>query len=269
MILLLAVFGRAVFMLPFNNAVGLIVAGAINIIGAVYYYKALQIGDNTDITIFGQVSPLISLGLGAALLGELITPNQGIGFLFIMAATAVVIFGGKKSGAKKQSGPNVKVIVYTIVSCFFSVLSDIVYAMFLGDGPANYILFAQSFFYFEIGSLLAVILAVIFFDSWREALKKTFFTGRKHNLHMAFLIGDNLALTLGEILYKFGLIAAPVVSLVSPIGKVAGLFTSFFITIFLGKLFPKVIRSKRITKRIITQYMIAGVLIMVGLVIMN
>lgn len=267
LVLLLAIFGRATFMMPVSNAFGLVLAGAINIIGAVYYYKALQEGDNTDITIFGQVGPLISLGLGVALLGEIITISQGIGFLFIMGATAVVILGGMK-GSKKQA-PNLKVALLTVISSFFSVLSDIVFAKFLGDATANYVLFAQSFFFFELGSLLAVIMAIIFFDSWRKALVRTFFQGRKHNVNMGLLIADNMTLSIAEILYKFGLIAAPVVSLVSPIGKVSSLFTSFFITIFLGKIFPKFIRSKRITKSIIAQYMIAGALIICGIVLMN
>ena len=42
MVLLYALFHRAVFMLPLYNAVGLMIAGAVNVIGAVYYYKALQ-----------------------------------------------------------------------------------------------------------------------------------------------------------------------------------------------------------------------------------
>ncbi len=267
LVLLPAIFGRAAFMMPIGNAFGLVFAGAINIIGAVYYYKALQEGDNADITIFGQVGPLISLGLGVALLGEVITINQGIGFLFIMGATAVVVIGGMK-GSRKQV-PNLKVALLTVVSSFFSVLSDIVFAKFLGDATANYVLFAQSFFFFELGSLLAVIMAIIFFDSWRKALVRTFFRGRKHNVNMGLLVADNTALSIAEILYKFGLIAAPVVSLVSPIGKVASLFTSFFIAIFLGKIFPKFIRSKRITRSVVVQYIIAGALIVCGVILIN
>ena len=267
MILLMAIFGRATFMMPIGNAFGLVLAGAINIIGSIYYYKALQAGDNTDITIFGQVGPLISLGLGVAILGEMITINQGLGFIFIMAATFIVIIGSSK-GQKRQS-PNLKVAGLTVVSCFFSVLSDIVFAKFLGSATANYILFAQSFFFFELGSLLAVVICLIFFDSWRKALAQTFFRGKKHNVNMGLLFGDNITLSIAEILYKFGLIVAPVVSLVSPIGKVAGLFTSFFITIFLGKIFPKFIHSKRITKRIIAQYFFAGALIICGILLMN
>ena len=267
MIVLFAAFGRIAFMMPLPNALGLILAGAINIIGAAYYYKALQEGDNTDITIFGQISPLISLGLAFVILGESISINQGAGFIFIMVAIAIVIYGNIKS--EKHHAANHKVAILTVVSSFFSVLSDIVFAKFLGDATANYNLFAQSFFYFELGSLLAVVMALIFFRSWRKALKRTFFKGHKHNLNFALMLADNTALGIAEILYKFGLIIAPVVALVSPIGKVAGLFTSFFITVFLGRIFPKFIRTKRITKRVILRYFCAGVFIVIGIVMMN
>jgi len=99
MLILLAIFGRAVFILPFYNACGLILAGAINVVGSIYYFKALQTGDAADVNIFGQLSPLISLGLGVAILGENVTAMQGIGLAIIMAAILIIVFG---STSKKE-----------------------------------------------------------------------------------------------------------------------------------------------------------------------
>ena len=162
-VLLILVFGRAVFMMPLGNALGLMLAGAINIVGAVFYYKAIQKGDNIDVAIFGQVAPLMSIGLGVLLLGESINANQGLGFVLIMGATLVVIFG--TSSKREKHSPNVDVALTTIVYCFFSILSDIVYAYFIGDRIANFTLFAQGFFFFQLGSLVTVIMCFIFFDS--------------------------------------------------------------------------------------------------------
>ena len=237
---LVAMFGRAVFMVPLGAAFGLMLAGAINIFGSVYYYKAIQKGDNIDVNIFGQVGPLLSILFGVLLLGESITGSQGIGFLFIMAGAMLVVFG---TANKRKGGPDFGVAILTLVSCFFSILSDIVYAYFIGDGVATYMLFAQGFFYFQLGSLLMVIMALIFFPNWRKAVKTTFFTGRGHHKHLALEILDNATFLAGDILYKFGLIAAPVVALVSPIGKVAGLFTSFFSAMIFGRAFPKFIHA--------------------------
>ena len=266
-IALFLIFGRAVFMIPLGNALGLMLAGAINIVGAVFYYRAIQKGDNIDVTIFGQVAPLMSIALGVLILGETINANQGVGFILIMAATLIVIFG--TSSKREKHSPNVDVALTTIVYCFFSILSDIVYAYFIGDRIADYTLFAQGFFYFQLGSLVTVILAFIFFHSWRQALKKTFFTCKKHKFYLLAEIADNATLLGGEILYKFALIVAPVVSLLAPIARVSNLFASFFIVLLLGRAFPKFITGKRMTKKIILYYLVAAIIITTGIILMN
>ena len=267
LLFLFAFFGRAVVMVPLEHALGLVLAGAINVVGAVYYYKSIQKGDNIDVTVFGQVAPLISLGLGVLLLGESITANQALGFLFMIGASALVVFGNQTKSEKQK--PDFGVAILTIIYCFFSVLSDIVYAMFIVDGPATIISFAQGFFFFQLGSLLAAMMGYILFPKWRHAVKTTFFTGKKHKVNFVAAIADNMLLLAGEILYKFGLIIAPVVALVSPIGRVAGLFANFIITLCFGRVFSKFIHAKRFTKRMILNYIIAAVLILVGIVMMN
>ena len=267
LVALVLFFGRAVFMMPLGNAMGLMLAGGINIIGAVFYYKAIQKGDNIDVTIFGQVAPLMSIGLGVLLLGETINANQGLGFVMIMGATLLVIFG--TSSKREKHSPNVDVALITIVYCFFSILSDIVYAYFIGNRIADYTLFAQGFFFFQLGCLVAVILCFIFFESWRKALKRTFITCKKHKFYLMAELADNATLLGGEIIYKFALIVAPVVSLLSPIARVSNLFVSFFLVLLLGRLFPKFITAKRMTKKIILYYIIAGIIITVGIILMN
>jgi hypothetical protein len=87
---------------------------------------------------------------------------------------------------------------------------------------------------------------------------------------MAALVGDNIAFTAGEFLYKYGLLVVPVIAMMTAVSKVSGLFISFFIfTLLLGRVFPKFIHGKRITHKILAQYLIAAVLIVVGIVVMN
>lgn len=267
MLLLFAVFGRAVFILPLSNALGLILAGAINIFGSIYYFKALQAGDAADINIFSQLSPLIALVLGIFILGETMSLSQGIGLLLIMLAAAVVIFGGAK---KKHSQPhNIKVIALVIAAAFFSNLSDVVFAFFIKGFTSDLTLLGQSLFYFELGSALTVVLLMICMDSWRRAVRTSFFKGKNHSRNMLALIGDNVSFTLAELLYKYGLLVVPVIAIMSAVGKVASLFISFFFTVFLGRIFPKFIHGKRVTRRVLIQYIIASILIVVGVVVMN
>ena len=268
MLLLFAIFGRAVFILPFGNACGLILAGAINVIGSIYYFKALQTGDTADVNIFGQLSPLISLGLGVLILGENITAMQGIGLAIIMAAILVIVFGS--TSKKERQAPNLTVARLTITSAFFSILSDVVYALAVKDFTADLTLLGRGFFFFEIGSVLMVMMCLICRHSWRKAFRTTFFTGKNHTRNMAALIGDNITFTLGEFLYKYGLLVVPVIAMMTAVSKVSGLFISFFVfTLFLGRIFPKFIHGKRITRKLLSRYLIAAVLIVVGIIVMN
>lgn len=267
MLLLFAVFGRVVFVLPLGNALGLVLAGAINVIGSIYYFKALQLGDAADIHIFGQLSPLISLGLGVLILGEAITAMQGLGLLLIMVAIFLIIFGD--TSKKERQSPNIKVATLTIVSSFFSILSDVVYAFFIKGFTADTTLLGQSLFFFEIGSALMVIVIAICFSSWRKAVRTAFIKGKNHRRNMLAVLCDNIAFGLAELLYKYGLLVVPVVAMMTAVSKASSLFISIFITVFFGRIFPKFIHGKRVTRRVIAQYMIAAVFIVVGIIVMN
>lgn len=265
LLVFLAIFGRAVFMMPLMNALGMMAAGAINVVATAYYCKALQKGDNADISIFGQVSPVISVVLGMIILKETIAINQWIGFAFIMVAILYVILGGRHKGGKKIDP---KVAILTVVSCFFSILSDIVYARYL-IGTADYTHFAQAFFFFELGCVVFTILLCIFFESWRESIKKAFFTGPRHKHNFVHALAENFLFLVADVLYKLGLLMAPVKSLVSVIGRVISLFASLFISIFFGRVFPKFIGAARPSKKTLMRYAVAAVLIVAGLIVMN
>ena len=267
MILMYAIFGRIVLILPLITALGFVLAGAINVFGSIFAYKALQAGDAADVIIFSQLSPLISLGLGVLILGEKITPAQGLGFLSIMIAIAVVVTGN--SSKKERSKADLTVVILTIISSFFSILSDIVFVYFSKDYLSDTTLFAQSFFFFMLGSAVMVMILFICNSKWRSAIKTVFVTSKKRNRNILALVADNLSLLLGELLFKYGLLIVPVVAMMTVVSKVTNLFASFFFTVFLGKIFPKFIHGKRLTKRILIRYIISSVFIVAGIMIMN
>ncbi|MBR3164032.1 EamA family transporter [Candidatus Saccharibacteria bacterium] len=266
MLLLVAIFGRAVFMIPLENTIGLMVAGAINVVGQALSYKALQAGDTADVSIFSQAAPVMSLVLSLFILGESITLLQLLGFAFIIAAAAVVIFG---HGQKRRQAPTRNFIILTFASLFFSVLSDVIFAYFLRGFTADFTLFAQSFYFFEAGSLVFTILVLIFILPWRRAVVKTFFTGPHHKRNLVLSFTDNLMLLLGEILYKLGLIIAPVIALVAVVQKISKLFASLFVTIFLGRAFPKFVHGRRLTRQLLLRYVFSGILAVTGIMLVG
>lgn len=266
MLLVLAIFGRSVFMIPLDNAVGLMFAGVINTIGSAFYYKSLQSGDTIDVSIYSQVGPLLSLALGVTILGQEITTSQALAFIFIMVAAVIIVFSG--NDGKKGKAPDLVTAGLTLVSVTFSITSDIVFVYFL-DGVKDLTLFSQSFFYFELGSCVATIIALILFENWRTALKRTFKTHKKRHANNLAMWADNIVTTFAEILQKLGLIMAPVVALFTVVSRVASLVAGFVLAILLGRAFPKFIHAKKMTKKVIYSYMVAGFLIFVGILMIN
>lgn len=266
--ILLLVFGRSVFMInnPMN-VLGLILAGVINVIGSVFHLKALREGDTIDITIFNQVGPLISLGLGVMLLNEKINSNQSLGFLFIMAGACLVAL---MSDGKKKHTPDFKVAGITLISVFFSMLSDIVYVYFLnrGGGTTNLVLFGQTFFFFQLGSLVAAVIAAVLFENWRAALGRAFFKSKNRKKNFGFASLENVLWGIADSLAKLGLILTPVVALFSAVGRASGLFVSLFITFAISKMFPRVIKVKKMSKQAAFRYMLSAILIIVGIIVM-
>ena len=267
-LLMLGFFGRAAFMLPFMNAFGLVLAGIVNVIGAVFFNKAFQEGDTMDVNIYSEVGPMISLGLSVAILGQSISPSQALAFLFIMGGALLIVFGDDGGKKSKKKTPDFKTVSLTVTACFFSVLSDVIFCYFL-HGTKDFHLFAQSFLYFEAGSLLAVILGLILFDSWRKALKKAFVTSKKRNKAIGAMLMNNLTFFTAEIIYKFGIIIAPMLALLSVMNNAAKLIASLVFALVLGKHLPKLAQAKKITKKMLYNYLMAGILILVGVLLIN
>lgn len=265
LILLLAIFGRPVFVMDLPSALGIMVAGAVNVIGHIYFYRALQSGDNIDITIFGQTSPLVTLGLGVLFLGETVTVNQAVGFLFILFGAAIIVFA-----SSNKRTPDFKTAGITLVATFFSVASDIIYVYFLPKtGVMSVLLFGQSFFFFQIGSLIFTVLLFVIMLSWRESVAKGFVRSRKAVKNTALAAVDNLCFYIGDMSYKFGLIVVPVVALLNVVSKGTSLFVSLFLTIILSKIFPHTIKANKLSKQMALRYLISGVLVVMGIIIMN
>ncbi len=265
--LLVAVFGQAVFMLPVKTAFGLILAGAINVLGAALHLKALSLGDAMDVTIFSQTGPVFSLVLGVLFLNQVIGGNQLVGFLIILAAALLVAVKG--NGESQHRKLNIKLVIMTIAYAFFSILSDVIYLYSIKGETSNLTLFAQSFLFFQIGSFIATIFCSILSDSWRRALFSAFVKGKRKKQNLAAAFVECLGFFFAEILYKLGLIFAPVIALFSVVIKASSLFASLILNVVLGALFPKQVKVKKFTRQSFAIYLFAVAMIIVGVYVMN
>lgn len=264
MLVLYAMWGRAVFMIPLPMAVGLAVAGAVDIIGMVFYYRALRNGETMEVTVFGQSAPLIALALGVIFLGETVTATQALAFVLIMGAALVLIFGAK---SKKSRNLNLMTAGLAFVSAFFWVLADVLFVGNAGDSVGSLQHFGQSFFFFEMGAFLATLIVTICTPSWRKAIKKAFF-GRKNAKNLMIALVDNGVFTGAEFLFKMGLMVAPAVALMSVTSSVVQLGITFVLGIFLAKVFPRFVKEKY-SKRLILQHLVAAILVVTGIILLG
>ena len=263
-IVLVLVFGRAVVMLPLPIALGLCGAGALNVIGTILYMRALKLGETVEVTIFEESSPLIALALGVVVLGENITVNQALAFVLIMSAALILVVGNK---TKRSERIKLKTAAVTFLASFVWILSDIWFVWLL-DGRTNDVtLFGQSFFYFELGSLMAVVICLIFSSEWRRTLKHSFFT-RRRSKELFAAMTDNILMTVAELFYKLGLLVAPAVALVSVVTQVSQLAVVVLLGIFLARVLPSVSNELR-SKRIIVQHLVAALLVATGIILIG
>ena len=264
-VILSAIFGRSLFMLPLYNVLGIMLAGAVNVIGQMYLFRALQEGEAVDIKIFGQTGPLVSLGLGALVLGERITGTQSMGLILIIIGAAIVALFNDN----EKHVPDFRAAGITLVHTLFSILSDILLVYFLRDaGTANYVLFGQAFFFFQLGCLIFTSFLIICMFSWRNAISRGFIKNKKRVLNLSLSMIDNLCFGSADALYKFALISIPVVAMLNAVSKASGLFVSLFTTFVFSKIFPKLIRRKKLTKQGVARYALAALLITCGIFVM-
>jgi len=264
-IILLAIFNRSLFMLPLYNAAGIMLAGAVNVIGQMYLFRALQEGEAVDIKIFGQTGPLVSLGLGVLILGEKIASNQAMGLVLIIIGAAIVALFNDND----KQAPDFRAAGITLVHTLFSILSDILLVYFLrGTGTTDYVLFAQAFFYFQLGCLIFTSFLIICMPSMRKVISRAFLKHKKAALNTSLSMTDNLCFVIADSFYKFALISIPVVAMLNAVAKASGLFMSLFTTLVFSKIFPKIIHRKKISRQGVARYVLSAALITVGIFVM-
>lgn len=264
MLVLYAMLGRGIFMAPLGKVIGLTLAGMVDVLGMVFYYKALGKGETMEVTIFGQSAPLIALALGVVFLGETVTATQGLAFVLIMSAAGILIFGAKN---KKSRDVNIATAGLAFVSAIFWVGADVIFVGAGGENASSLQNFGQNFFFFEMGALLATLIVTVSMPSWRRAVKNAFF-GEKKGKNLIAAAVDTGFFTAAEFLFKIGLTMAPAVALISVVAHVAQLGVTFILGIFLSRAFPRVVKEKY-DKRLILQHFVAAILVVTGVIMLG
>ncbi len=242
----------------------LILAGAADVIGTIFYWFSLRRSDTTDVTLLMQLSPIISLCFATIFLGQSISLPEFAGFLLILLASVVVV---SAAGAKKLKF-NLKTAGNILLACTIWVISDVIFISGAtptaeGAGLASTL---PSFFWLLVGTILCNLVLFACIKSWRRDFRKYLKRG-KLGQKIFWTALDDLGTTCAEIIWRFGVLVAPL-ALLSVVEGVAELITAFVCGIILTIIVPKFGREK-LTRKSVAHHAVATALMIAAIIIIG
>ncbi|MCL2001834.1 EamA family transporter [Candidatus Saccharibacteria bacterium] len=249
----------------FWHALLFILAGSLDALGNIPYFKALKYEETTSITIIRQIGPVLALIMGVMFLNQAITWVQLIAFLFILGAAGVVVFAKSTRGAKFES----RMIGLMLLAIFIWVVSDIIFvADFVSASETN--LFTgngiwTALFWFALGKGSLPFVLGLTLKSWRRRLKRVWKDSPRQFTLSA--IGGNLIRVATDGLWRFTTTIAPL-ALASVIGSVTRLLFTFGFGLAFSLIWP-VFGRETVTRKAVLYHLIGVVLAVIGVILLQ
>jgi len=243
--------------IKFDDAILLILSGAIGAISSIPYLLALRDEEATSATVFYQLIPVIYLIVGWAFFHETISPIQLIGFIIILLAPIIIVTTRKRPKSRRlEIGAALLLLIYVVLYSISGLLSTRIGAKY--D-------FTSVFFYFMIGRGTMDLIMFFCNAGWRQRMKYIW-----HRQRRSFLIAAtcNQAITITtEFLNRYALIIG-VASLVSVTANILQLIFTFMLGILLSIIWPKFGREK-LKRHIVLAHLIATILAVIGIILIQ
>jgi drug/metabolite transporter (DMT)-like permease len=241
---------------PIGTIIFLVLAGLIDGLSAIPYFRSLRFEDTTGVMILTQMSPIVALIFGYFFLGDRIAPLQILAFLLILSATMFITLGSGKRKTKIE----IKAALLILVAIFGWVISDV---FFIAKGEQ--INFQTAFFWLIIGKLLSDTILTLIFKSWRKKIKRVLkeFKGKL----IAVFITNEITYLGSEALWRFAMLLAPI-ALAHVTADVLQLLVTFFLGIVLSIIWPKFGRET-LKPKIVKIHLIASLLAAAGIVLLQ
>lgn len=236
----------------------LVVAGIISTISSIFYFKALEIDNSTNLGIFIQLAPVLYLILGWLFLDETISSIQLISFLIIISAPALIII----TTHKKSRNTQIKAAIYSFLYVLIAVISNLI---FVKANTINVSFITTTALLLLSKSLTSIIL-VYSVPKWN----RRFHTVVKQSKGKVFrpMIINSVIGASKEFVYRAALITAPSVALASAVSDSSGPIVIFFMGIILTLIWPKYGREK-LERKTILVHIVAILLIVTGVVLLQ
>ena len=236
----------------------LIIAGAISAISGIFYYKALELDDSTNLGIFIQLAPVLYLILGWLFLGETISSIQLASFLIIISAPALIIITAHKRSRNIQ----IKAATYSFIYVLIAVISNLI---FVKANTAN-VNFVTTTALLLIAKSIANLVIVYSVPKWRRRYHAVV-KQSKGKVFRPMIVNTFFGATQ-EFAYRAALVTAPSVALASAVSDSSGPIVIFFLGIVLTLIWPKYGREK-LERKTILVHIVAVLLIVAGVVLLQ
>ena len=240
-------------------AIGVIIlSGALTSIAGIPYYKALEIEDSTDLSIFMQLAPIMYLILGWFLLGDVFSPIQLIAFVIILAAPALIIFSSRKRSRKIK----LRAAFLAFIHVLIAVIGNLIFV----KAHARPLDFISEIAFLFVGKGVANLFIVYGHPKWRRRFKTVLKSSNRKVLRPL-----TVNITIGaikDLTYRGALIAAPAVALASAATDATTPIMIFFLGILLTLIWPKFGREK-LDRKTVTIHLIATALVVIGILILQ
>lgn len=259
LVILIAVDGGfELFLRPDTISVcGLMLGGALNMLANIPYLRSLKYSDATELTVFWQLGPVMSLVLGMLVLNEHLNTNQLVAFCLIFAAAFFLVHSPRK---KKERKVKMRALFWVFMTCLLWILSDVFFAL-EGRGES----FASGLAWFVLGSLAMWGVLVLVMKDWRKSAAGFL---KERQAWKLTVVGVNLSMYVGaEFAYRAAIMIAPI-AMVSVFKSVTELLLTFVLGIVLSVVWPKFGREK-IERGVIYRNLIAVVMVAIGIFLLQ
>jgi len=250
-----------IFLLPFFNFEPLkftdfliaMLAGISLSAAVTFYYKAVQYDEISRIKIIFQMEPILILGLSFFFLGEILTKNNMIGFLFLLAAGIIVAYKRERRSFH-MSRAFYYILASMVLGALYYVSSKHIF---------NVTGFWSGFLWLRLANFSA--LAVLLAPSVRRKFAETFKTMKKS---IRGLLGFKMVIDFSAFVFANYALYKGYASLVGVLETaVAPLFT-FMIALLMTIYFPRIIKEE-INKKAILTKLLAILFVVTGIVFIN
>lgn len=259
-IILAFAFGFDFNTVPLTAIFLILLSGFISSFSGIFYYRALEIEDSTNLSIFFQLAPVLYLIYEVLVLGKSFTWMQLLALVLILSAPLLIILTTRKNSRKTK----LRAILLTAFYVIFSVVGHIIFVQTNNNFEIIF-LDAMPVLFFSKG-VSNLLLVYVFNKKLGKRFNEVVKISKKKVLKP--LILNNLVCLFKDFLYRYGLMIAPALTLASAASDSAEPFVIFIMGIILTLINPKFGREK-INKKSVIVHLIATGLVIAGILLIQ